>query len=141
MSNQQNISETPEAARPSWNDWARDNPLQVVLVNALTVIVLAAASSFVGVKSAAQSASEKPVTHENFATKQDKDEIWRYLQERAKILEEQMSQMRQNAASKDDIRGLNQLVELSNRTNDEQIRMLQEQNKLLQSLIEASRDR
>ena len=74
-----------------------------------------------------------------YATKADKDEIWRFMNQRNEFRNGQIADIVQQMARKEDITNLRSIVEVQSQKNDEQIRMLQEQNKLMQELIKLNR--
>ena len=74
-----------------------------------------------------------------YATKAEKDEIWRFMNQRNEFRNGQISDIMQQMARKEDISNLRSIVEVQSQKNDEQIRMLQDQNKLMQELIKLNR--
>lgn len=74
-----------------------------------------------------------------YATKAEKDEIWRFLNDRIKLRAEKDAEILAVMARKDDIQNLRSIIDIQTQKNDEQIRMLQEQNKLMQELIRLNR--
>ena len=130
MDNQENAQTD---AKNRLRDWF-ENPLQSLATYALSCAVLALGGGFVGTRVGAEQSQEKPaqtIKVEDFATKQDKDELWRYINQRGQFRDKQQ----ENNATKDEVRGISMQIEMLNKKVDQQMELQQQQYQLTQQLL------
>jgi hypothetical protein len=116
-------------------DWAQKNPWTALIAFIITTLIFSTSSSFFTTKVVAQK-DNQTISTDNFATKQDKEEIWRFMNGRIQFNDSRFNDIRNNMATKDEVASVRNEVKAISDKNDTQIKMLQDQNKLLQDFMQ-----